>query len=201
MRRAELTARVSRDILLFDPREGWDTDFCGFSHWLNHVSSSDTHTFITIDVIASSMPAIRNAPRGPADATGSIAELALGGVIISIVIPVFQTVLIEIYGTANTVSDAQTVMGEMQMIFNATMLVLVLLPAISTIVAMTISYLIADWLGVGFYVIMSLTWSLVISGVFTAVIIAVTAIAVFLVAAAFKGVGQRKRRQPPRRYH
>jgi hypothetical protein len=85
--------------------------------------------------------------------TADLAELGLRSAVFPIIVAAFQQGLLQL-------QSVSTVEGS---ILSGTITFLTLLPALSTILAIIIAYLIADFLGVAAYMFFSITFSLIIN--------------------------------------
>lgn len=145
----------------------------------------------------------RSTPRGPAEKAGIIGERAYKGAVVSaLLIPVLQYVLLEFYNVMQSLpTTGGPFLDEAQFVFQSGMAALVLLPVVSTIGSIILSYAFAGWPGVGLYWMMSMAASSMLGASLTAALIFVTGVFLFFLAAAVKMYleGRNNRNRPVRR--
>ena len=137
-------------------------------------------------------------PRDPVEATGTITERAIQGAYVSLVISFLQLFFIELYAAMQSASTSQVYAGEMELIFQTGMLGLILLPVVSTIVSVAITYSIADWIGVGLYLVISTAASVALGASLTAALIFISGMFAFLFVVVVK-MNSSQDRRPHRR--
>lgn len=136
----------------------------------------------------------RSTPRGPADRTAEIAGRAWQGTVASaILIPAFQLILLEIAEATHSMNDT-TLGTDPQMILYTGIVVLGVLPILTTIIATAIAYAGGGLLGVGLYYIISIGASMMLGANLTGALIFITGVVLFLIVATIKSRRNRKRR-------
>ena len=144
------------------------------------------------------MSTSRKPAGGPADATANIAERVWQGTVASaLLIPALQLFLLQFANGLQPYANNALAVDPMT-ILSPTIVVLGVLPVVSTLVSTAIAYGAASWPGVMFYYIMSTGASMMLGAKLTGAIIFMTGVVLFLVVAVLKMRSNQKRR-PPRR--
>lgn len=136
---------------------------------------------------------------GPADATADIAERAWQGTVASaVLVPTMQLILLEFADALQPVAGNALALDPMSILSTA-IIVLGVLPVVSTLASTAFAYVVAGWPGVVLYYLMSMGASMMLGAKLTGVIIFMTGTTLFLLVAAFKMRGSQQRRQsrPP----
>ena len=135
---------------------------------------------------------------GPADATAGIAERAWQGTVASaVMIPAMQLFLLKFANALQPYAgDALTV--DPMTILTTGIIVLGVLPVLSTLGSTWFAYLAAGWPGVVLYYVISTGISMMLGAEITGAIIFMTGVVLFLLVATFKMRNNRTQRYPRR---
>lgn len=135
---------------------------------------------------------------GPADATASIAERAWQGTVASaVVIPTMQLMLLRFANALHPYAGNALAVDPIT-ILTTGVVVLGVLPIISTLGSTLFAYLTAGWPGVILYYVISTGASMMLGAELTGVIIFITGVLLFLTVAVFKMRNNQERRYPRR---
>ena len=135
---------------------------------------------------------------GPADATASIAGRAWQGTVASaVVIPTIQLILLR-FANALQPYAGDTLTVDPITLLTTSVVILGVLPIISTLGSTLFAYLTAGWPGVILYYVISTGASMMLGAELTGAIIFITGVLLFLTVAVFKMRNNQKRRYPRR---
>lgn len=133
---------------------------------------------------------------GPANVTADIAQRAWKGTVASaVLVPTMQLILLEFANTLQPIAGNALAVDPISVLSTA-IVVLSVLPVVSTLVSMAFAYVVGGWLGVVLYYLMSIGASMMLGAELTGAIIFITGVGLFLLVAAFKMRGSQQRRRP-----
>lgn len=142
------------------------------------------------------MSAPRKPASGPADSTADIAQRAWKGTVASaVLVPTIQLILLEFANALQPIAGNALAVDPISILSTA-VVVLSVLPVVSTLVSMAFAYVVGGWLGVVLYYLMSIGASMMLGAELTGAIIFITGVVLFLLVAAFKMRGSQQRRRP-----
>lgn len=133
---------------------------------------------------------------GPADATADIAERAWQGTVTSaVLVPAMQLILLEFANALQPYAGDALAVDPMTLLTTG-IVVLGVLPVVSTLGSTFFAYLAAGWPGVILYYVISTGASMMLGAELTGVIIFMTGVVLFLLVATLKMRSSGKRRHP-----
>jgi hypothetical protein len=106
-----------------------------------------------------------------------------------------QLILLEFANTLQPIAGNALAVDPISVLSTA-VVVLSVLPVVSTLVSMAFAYVVGGWLGVVLYYLMSIGASMMLGAELTGAIIFITGVGLFLLVAAFKMRGSQQRRRP-----
>jgi len=135
---------------------------------------------------------------GPADATADIVQRAWEGTVASaVLVPAMQLILLKFANALQPVAGNALAVDPMTTLSTA-IVVLGVLPVVSTLVSTAVAYAAAGWPGVALYYAMSTGASMMLGAELLGAIIFMTGVVLFLGVAAFKMRSSQRRRRPRR---